>query len=743
LTQSFYPQKRLTSDFRKDEVFVFADGPHRFVKELSGARLLMQHDFTGHEFPMDEDALIELLGDGKARRLRQPRDRQGAIKLKAQLPELSIEDYHSKAGVRARALRFYTVKFDEDTSAKKSVSFLKGFIDRWRSEAVRRGITFEISPHQLIRAIDSCGEPGDRQTRYFVSQQGKGKRARLHPTIERILEDSVDFYYSERRILVKDAISYFLNALGMENQERTKKGLSRLVVGKRCEVVRTRVNAAINHDNWSIKYSKYEADRKFNGVGNHLTASYAGELVIIDHTVMDGFALIDSKSMLPLGRPWLSFAVDVYSRAILAFLITAEPPSVYSVTTLLKRMNRSKSYMASMYPHIELPWNTFCHATTVLIDNGWDLKANSTIEALSDLGTEVVYAPVLTPEYKAIGERFHHTVNKGLIHKLPGSLPYDLVLRRKLSAQELDVDPTKDAVLTVEILDDLMHQFIVSYEHERHEGVGGIPARLWQDSLLRQPRRVIDDINALDSILGKVDQCTLTKAGIRFKNMQFHERGNTTMLLDELLRLAPKRSQSRDTTASARIKVKIKYNPADASRIHVWHPHRHEYVVLFNRDDRYSEGLSFWAAALIFKFAKEQDMAFVTDEQRVRAQVRMREFWSQFMVEKTISPREARRLLAQDQPTLEGTRIAHETAESRHDGRGKSKEVAVGLFGLDRVDADKPVKGRQKGSRRPTKSTRNPKVDTAPALTDHHALVLPDDAPGYVPSTTEGWGGNE
>jgi hypothetical protein len=243
LSQTAYPQKRLTSDFKKDEVFVLKEGPYRFAKELSGARMLMQHEHTGHEFPMQEDNLIELLGNGDARRIRQPRDRNGNLKPRAQLPELSIEDYNSPAGMRARALRFYTIKFDEDACAKKGKRFLASFITRWRSEALRRDITTEISPDQLIRAIDACGEPGDRQTRYFVSQQGKTKRNRLHATVERLLQDTVDFYYGERRIVVKDARAYFLDALRLENDERTKKGLGRLVVGKKCEVVRTRINA--------------------------------------------------------------------------------------------------------------------------------------------------------------------------------------------------------------------------------------------------------------------------------------------------------------------------------------------------------------------------------------------------------------------------------------------------------------------------------------------------------------------
>ena len=164
---------------------------------------------------------------------------------------------------------------------------------------------------------------------------------------------------------------------------------------------------------------------------------------------------------------------------------------------------------------------------------------------------------------------------------------------------------------------------------------------------------------------------------------------------------------------------------------------------LYNRDDRYCEGLSFWAAKQIHKFAKKQDMAFVTEEQRVRARVKMREFWSQFVIKKVVPPREARRLLAQEQPTLEGTRIAHDTAPARHDGRGKTQEVALELFGLDRVDATTPVKGiaKHKGSKKKAAHTSPPASITTPD-TERTPLVLPGDAPGYVPSTTGGWDGN-
>ena len=52
--------------------------------------------------------------------------------------------------------------------------------------------------------------------------------------------------------------------------------------------------------------------------------------VQIDHTVMD-LIVVDERDREPIGRPYLTVAIDVYSRCLLGLVVTLDPPSAVSV----------------------------------------------------------------------------------------------------------------------------------------------------------------------------------------------------------------------------------------------------------------------------------------------------------------------------------------------------------------------------------------------------------------------------
>jgi hypothetical protein len=86
------------------------------------------------------------------------------------------------------------------------------------------------------------------------------------------------------------------------------------------------------------------------------------------------------------------------------------------------------------------------------------------------------------------------------------------------------------------------------------------------------------------------------RTSIHFKNMTFHDEPVTTYLLQQLVEYESKRAQSDKPLACARTRVKIKYNPVDASSVSVWNragtpPH---YVTLRKVDADYASGLSYW-----------------------------------------------------------------------------------------------------------------------------------------------------
>jgi len=261
-----------------------------------------------------------------------------------------------------------------------------------------------------------------------------------------------------------------------------------------------------------------------------------------------------------------------------------------------------------------------------------------------------MWAPVKQPEYKAIGERFFDTLNTMLFHKLKGGVPYD---PKTMSA--LGINPSDEAVISLGELDRLIHQVIVAYQNEYHSGLDAIPARLWEGKINRHGRRFIPDIRQMNSMLGRVATGTLTRRGIKFENMVFHEEEATTALLNDMVSAAEKRSQSSKPISSAKVKVKFKYNPADASRIEVWNDGAspRQYVTLYNVSKRFTRHLSFWQIDKIREFAAEQRMALDTDEQKWAAREALREHYDRLAGKKMRDTRDARRGVAQSMGTYD------------------------------------------------------------------------------------------
>jgi putative transposase len=65
------------------------------------------------------------------------------------------------------------------------------------------------------------------------------------------------------------------------------------------------------------------------------------ESVQIDHALAD-VIVVDERDRLAIGRPWISLAVDVFSRCVLGFYVGLDPPSVMSIGMCLTQACLSK-----------------------------------------------------------------------------------------------------------------------------------------------------------------------------------------------------------------------------------------------------------------------------------------------------------------------------------------------------------------------------------------------------------------
>ena len=312
--------------------------------------------------------------------------------------------------------------------------------------------------------------------------------------------------------------------------------------------------------------------------------------------------------------PWLTVLIDVFTRCVVGFVLSFEPPSIYSVMECIKRANRPKLQLTAISGDYPVLANIFGRFDEIIADNGREFAGVALEDALVDVGTTLRLAPVATPTHKAIVERFFRTLNQLLNTKLPGAVFKPDVLR------EMGYDPAKDAVLTVEQLEDLVREAIATYHVSWHSGVKAQPALLWRQQIEAHGIDVIDDDGRLDAMMGSVETCRVSRAGISLFGLQFHDPAKVAGLLEDLVRFEPVRSQRK---GSATAGVKVKYNPANLAEIHVFNHRRKSYVTLPCQEQRYATGMSLWHHRKIQEWARLKGYEFNTEAQRLEARARL------------------------------------------------------------------------------------------------------------------------
>ncbi|MBR0793056.1 DDE-type integrase/transposase/recombinase [Bradyrhizobium manausense] len=733
-----------------------AKGLIRFLRWDKNNVMVFKPLKGGKEISIPEHDFVETHGRRRLRLIEQ--DGEGnPIQLREFGPgeDWTEEDDPEQAklteeGRRALALQFYVQKADEAGSVSLGDKGLQEFINLWRPVAIQKGFeekepdptqtnggksprkTFRVQVARLRHCIKRCGRPGERPLAAFRSNKGKHTKRKLPPQVDQAIDSAVAHYYEKRSHRYQDAYSHLDGLIKALNGKRTANRHFALPAR---EILRRRIDRAMTFDNMVRKYSRKEAWQKIHGHREHISAKKPLELVIIDSTPLDVYCL-DTETLLPLGRPHLTVCIDVYSRMVLGYCITFEPPSLYSVLLCLKRVNKNKRYVSRIYPQITRPWDGWGLPTEILLDLDWSHKAPSFRHSMRNLGTEVHYAPSKTPQYKAICERLFLTIKTKLIEKLPGSSQYNIYVMRQIG-----LDPSKEALVTLADLDEGMHEFIDVYNYEKHKGIDAVPARVWHDGLVIQRRRWIKDVSALDHVLGRVEKASISGAGITFKNMQWHDESTTTMLLNDLVRYETKRTQPKVPYGQSRANVVIKWNPADASSISVWNrggePHPY-WVSLPNADPQFLPGLSFWHHERLREFAEERNLKFSTVEQRLDAYNRLRNYCRTLAGEMPMrQSRQARRTLAWSQGQFDDTPIndpveitlddiidveaeASTAGLNKVEAEGVPDQLAAEL--LDR--ANEPPKGRTPSKITTAKAQRTKKRKNAEAeQAEHEAYV--------------------
>lgn len=183
----------------------------------------------------------------------------------------------------------------------------------------------------------------------------------------------------------------------------------------------------------------------------------------IDHTEVD-VELVDEETGENLGRPWLTVLLDAFTRMILAFFLTFDPPSYRSCMCVIRECVRRYGRIPK----------------TIVTDRGSEFESTYYEALLARLESHKKSRPASKSRFGSVIERFFGTANETFIHNLAGN---SQALQRPRSMSPSH-DPRKLAVWTLAALNDLFEEYVEDhYGNWRHTTLGVSPKEAMARSL--------------------------------------------------------------------------------------------------------------------------------------------------------------------------------------------------------------------------------------------------------------------
>lgn len=195
------------------------------------------------------------------------------------------------------------------------------------------------------------------------------------------------------------------------------------------------------------------------------------DVVQIDHTKAD-ILVVDNLYREPIGRPYLSVAMDVATRVVLAVIVSFDPPSANTVALCVKLICEPKAeWLRSL--GLSMDWPMAGIPRSLHLDNAAEFHSKALRRGCSEFGIELIYRPPGRPHFGGHIERLIGTLMEGL-KRLPGATGSSVKERKERK-------PEKTAQMTLAELERwLVIEIGERYHHAEHRGLeGATPHAVW------------------------------------------------------------------------------------------------------------------------------------------------------------------------------------------------------------------------------------------------------------------------
>lgn len=145
---------------------------------------------------------------------------------------------------------------------------------------------------------------------------------------------------------------------------------------------------------------------------------------------------MDSDDRKETARPWLTFAIDLYSRCIAGYHLSIEAPSATTVSICLANIAEEKQSLLAKHG-IDASWTLAGKPTILHTDNGSDFTSKALRAGCLAHGIELQHRPVARPHYGGVIERLMRTFMDKVHDEIPGTTRSNVKARGDYLSEKL------------------------------------------------------------------------------------------------------------------------------------------------------------------------------------------------------------------------------------------------------------------------------------------------------------------
>lgn len=385
--------------------------------------------------------------------------------------------------------------------------------------------------------------------------------------------------------------------------------------------VYARVRAIEKRELMRKRYSPKLAREKFEPLrGNFPGADYPNAVVQIDHTKVD-VIVVDEEHRLPIGRPYLTLAIDVATKMVTGFRMTLDPPGASSAGLCIAHAVMRKDHWLAKRD-ILAEWPIYGKMNKIHLDNAKEFRGNMLLRACQQHGIILEHRPKGQPNYGPHIERVFRTF-MGECQSLPGTTFSNI-------KSKMDYDSEGRACMTLSELELWFTVFVVyCYHHRAHKGINEVPPiKLYSQYVhgtsvqpgIGLPAPVEDEENFRLDFTPYVER-TVQRQGVVIDNIHYYA--------PTLRRWV----ESDDAASGKGRKFIFARDPRDISVVYFLDPETHSYcpIPYFNST---REAISLWELRAAVDRLKEDPANHVDEDMIFRGIRRMREI-EEAAIEKT------------------------------------------------------------------------------------------------------------